>query len=192
MGIAEGLKLLLKKLCSQLQEHSLPFCLAGGWAVSLIGTARATMDIDILIVLNDTNKKKVAAILENTFRLIQSHENEMVFKNITIWRNIVTLKGEEQLYILDFLKADSDYLKTVIERSIEFEFEGMVIPVMSIEDLIVVKLAAFRPQDQADIENLIHSGNTIDWLYLQRIIKESHLDWQYIEQIKKGKNSPIS
>jgi hypothetical protein len=52
MEIAEDLRILLKKTCSELRKNNLQFCLAGGWAVSMIGIARTTMDIDILIVLD--------------------------------------------------------------------------------------------------------------------------------------------
>ena len=142
------------------------------------------MDIDILIVLDENIKRKVVSILENSFNLIQSHEQEMELKNITIWRNIVSLKGKNEPYMLDLLKADNDYLKTVIERRIEIDYEGTIIPIISIEDLIVIKLASFRKQDQVDIENLIQSGAAIDWGYLENTIKKSHLDWDFIEKIK--------
>jgi predicted nucleotidyltransferase len=184
MEIAEDLKILLKKVCSELRKNNLQFCLAGGWAVSMIGIARTTMDIDILIVLDENIKRKVVSILENSFNLIQSHEKEMELKNITIWRNIVSLKGKNDPYMLDLLKADNDYLKTVIERRIEIDYEGTIIPIISIEDLIVIKLASFRKQDQVDIENLIQSGGAIDWGYLENTVKKSHLDWSFIEQIK--------
>ena len=181
MEIVEDLKVLLKKVCSELRKNKMKFCLAGGWAVSMIGTARTTMDIDILIVLDENIKKKVVSILENSFNLIQSHEKEMELNNITIWRNILSLKEKKEPYMLDLLKADNDYLKTVIERRIEIDYEGTVIPIISIEDLIIIKLASFRKQDQVDIENLIHSGTPIDWEYLESTIKKSHLDWNFIE-----------
>ncbi len=191
MGIAEDLKILLKKACSELRKNNLQFCLAGGWAVSMIGIARTTMDIDILIVLDENIKKKVVSILENTFNLIQSHEKEMKFKSITIWRNIVSLKGKNEPYMLDLLRADNDYLKSVIERRIEIDYEDTIIPLISIEDLIVIKLASFRKQDQVDIENLIQSGAAIDWGYLENTIKKSNLDWSFIEQIK-SMNQPVN
>lgn len=170
-------------VCSELRRNNLHFCLAGGWAVSMIGVARTTVDIDILIVLDENIKKQVLSIFENSFRLIQSHEKEMEFKTITIWRNIVSLKGKQEIYMLDLLKADSDFLKSVIERRIEIDFEGTIIPVISIEDLVIIKLASFRKQDQVDIENLIHSGTPIDWAYLEATIKKLNLDWSYIEEI---------
>lgn len=184
MEFANDLKILLKETCSKLQENNIKFCLAGGWAVSILGIARATVDIDILIILDKTIKRQVISILTNSFNLIQSHEKEMEFKNITIWRNIVSLKGSKEPFMIDFLKAGNDYLKSVVGRSIEIEFEAAVIPVVSLEDLIVIKLASFRKQDQADIENLIQSNPNLDWSYLEKTIKQNSLDWNYLAQAK--------
>lgn len=184
MEIAEDLKALLKKLCIQLKKNNLQFCLAGGWAVSMIGTARTTIDIDILIVLDQKIQRQVISILKDSFHLIQSHEEEMKFKSMRIWRNIVAPQGKNEPFMIDFLIADTEYLKTVIERRFEFDYEGVTIPVISVEDLIILKLSSFRKQDQVDIENLVQSAPSIDWLYLEETIKESQLNWEYIEQLK--------
>lgn len=178
------LKTLLKKICNQLGKKKLQFCLAGGWAVSILGTARTTIDIDILIVLNDDIKKQVVSILEDSFYLIQSHENKMKFKTLSIWRNIVSLQRKGELFIIDFLIADSDYLKSIIERKIEIDYEGISIPVITVEDLIIIKLSSFRKQDEVDIENLLHSASRIDWKYLENTIKRFRLNWEYIEKIQ--------
>jgi hypothetical protein len=182
MEFAKDLKILLKKICAELKRNNLQFCLAGGWAVSMMGITRTTLDIDILIVLDENIKRKVVSILENSFKLVQTHDKEMEFKNIIIWRNIISLKGKKEVFVLDLLKADSDYLKSVIERSLEVEYEGTIIPVISIEDLIIIKLASFRKQDQIDIENLLRSQTPIDLKYLEETIKKSSLNWDYIRQ----------
>lgn len=184
MESAGDLKTLLKEVCTNLRKKKLQFCLAGGWAVSIIGTARTTIDIDILIVLNDDIKKQVISILEDSFHLIQSHENEMKFKTLSIWRNIVSLQKKGELFMIDFLIADTDYLKSIVERKIEIDYEGISIPVIPVEDLIILKLSSFRKQDEVDIENLLHSASPIDWEYLENTIKKLHLNWDYIEKIK--------
>lgn len=180
------LKKLLKEVCTKLREKKLQFCLAGGWAVSIIGTARTTIDIDILIILNDDMKKQVISILEDSFILIQSHEKEMKFRTLSIWRNIVSIQKKGDLFIIDFLMADTDYLKSIVERKIEIDYEGITIPVITVEDLLILKLSSFRKQDQVDIENLLHSSSPIDWKYLENTIKKLDLNWDYIEKIKNN------
>jgi len=184
MEISSQLKRLLKIVSTELRKNNIQFCLAGGWAVSMIGIARATMDIDLLMIFDKKTKTQVVSILENSFNLIQSHEKEMELKSITIWRNIVALKGEKEPLILDLLKADTDYLKSVVQRGVEIPYEGVTIPIVTAEDLIIIKLASFRKQDQVDIENVIHSGVSIDWIYLESTIKRLDLDWRFIEQLK--------
>lgn len=174
------LKTILKEVCTQLKKNELQFCLAGGWAVSIIGTARATIDIDILIVIDDNTRKQVVSILETSFHLIQSHEEEMKFKTLSIWRNIVSLKKIGELFIIDFLMADTDYLKSIVKRKIEIDYEGTAIPIISIEDLIVLKLLSSRKQDEVDIENLLQSNTPIDFKYLENTIKRLGLNWEKI------------
>lgn len=185
MEFGEELNLILKKLCSRLKQDNMQYCLAGGWAVSMMGITRTTIDIDLLMILDENTKKKVVSILENSFKLIQSHEHEMEFKKLTIWRNIVSLKDKAELFMIDLLKADSDYLKGVISRAVEVSYEGIDIPVIAIEDLIVLKLTSFRKQDQVDIENLVSSATPINWSYLETTVKSLQLDWDFIEQMRK-------
>jgi predicted nucleotidyltransferase len=78
--------------------------------------------------------------------------------------------------MIDFLNADSNFLKSVIARSIEIQYEGVSIPAVSIEDLIILKLFSFHRQDQIDIENLIISGTPISWKYLKSNIETFQLD----------------
>lgn len=180
MEFAKDLRILLKETCLKLKGNNIKFCLVGGWAVSILGIPRATVDIDILIILDDNIKNQVISILSNSFQLVRSHEKDLEFKNIKMWRNIVSLKGKTEPFIIDFIKADTYYLKKVIGRSIEIEYEDIVIPVVSLEDLIVIKMASFLKQDQVDIENLIQSNPILDWSFLERMIKENTLDWNYL------------
>jgi predicted nucleotidyltransferase len=184
MEYGEDLNVILKEICLQLNKKNLQFCLAGGWAVSMLGIARTTIDIDLLVVLDENTREQIVSILKSAFHLIQSHEDEMEFKHMSIWRNIVSLKNKKDPFMIDLINADNDYLKSVIQRKTEIDHEGVVVPVIAVEDLIVLKMFSFRKQDQVDIENLVQTGTPVDWTYLEKIIKQFKLDWDYIEKIK--------
>lgn len=184
MEFSEDLNTLLKAICHEFKEHNLEFCLAGGWAASILGTARTTIDIDIIITMKETRKDFIVSILEDSFQLIQSHDSEMKFKNISIWRNILSLRGKNNPFVLDLIIADSEYLENIVKNSVEIDYEDTVIPVVSVEDLIILKLISFRKQDQLDIENLLNSGHSLDWNYLDEKISQFNLDKDYIQGLK--------
>jgi len=59
--------------------------------------------------------------------------------------------------------------ESMIERSSLFEFEtGSALRTCSAEDLVVLKLFAFRPRDLSDAETVVSRQRRL-------------LDWQYIE-----------
>jgi hypothetical protein len=57
----------------------------------------------------------------------------------------------------------------MIERSSLFEFETVsVLRICSAEDLMVLKLFAFRPRDVLDAETVaIRRRDALDWLYIE-------------------------
>jgi hypothetical protein len=84
MVFGKNLNSLLKTLCTELKRKQLHFCLAGCWAVSMMGIARTTIDIDLRMILDDTAKQEVISVLDNSFTLIRSHDDEMEFEHIRI------------------------------------------------------------------------------------------------------------
>jgi hypothetical protein len=70
---------------------------------------------------------------------------------------------------VDFLLADSEYLKTALVRRRVIRFDLLQVPILTIEDLILLKTMAGRLQDLADLEK-IHARQD-----------ELHVDWRYVE-----------
>ncbi|MBI4002011.1 MAG: hypothetical protein HY348_09535, partial [Nitrospira defluvii] len=71
--------------------------------------------------------------------------------------------------IVDLLLADSEYLRTALARRQTIQFDLLQVPILAIEDLILLKTMAGRLQDQADLEK-IHARRD-----------ELHVDWGYVE-----------
>jgi predicted nucleotidyltransferase len=90
-------------------------------------------------------------------------------------------ENKKNLFPLDMLIASDKYLENVLKRRIEIEYRGVIVPVISIEDLIILKSISFRDIDRFDIENLINAGNSIDWDYLgktsARLIPQEQRDF---------------
>ncbi len=104
----------------------------------------------------------------------------MIFKNFRIWRHVIKAEDSPELLMLDALIADNEYLKRVIARSIEIDFHGINFPVVSKEDLIILKAISFRDIDKHDIQNILRSETPTDWNYLEKNFKALKLDWDFI------------
>ena len=94
----------------------------------------------------------------------------MVFRGISIWR-IVGIRGDQEV-IVDLLLADSEYLRTALARRRRIQFGLLQVPILTIEDLILLKTMAGRLQDQADLEKIRVRQD------------ELQIDWGYVESWK--------
>ncbi len=169
MEIENDLILLFTGLCDTLNKSRFDYCVAGGFAVGMWGPPRGTSDIDIIILVRQKERESVTSLLSDDFKLIQSHDQDMVFGKLHIWRHILAGENKQNLFPLDMIIASDEYLENVLKRRIEIEYKGVTVPVISIEDLIILKSISFRDIDRFDIKNLINSGNPIDWDYLDQI-----------------------
>lgn len=157
-------KSVTTNLLKALEQEHVSYALIGGFAVSLWGYQRSTVDIDFLVNRNDM--EKVRQIVESLgYRCIHATENVTQFS-----------ADDKSLGKLDFLHALRPASLAMLERAAcKTIFDGeQTIPVILPEDLIGLKIQAInndpsrRPLDMADIEALM------------RILGES-LDWQRIE-----------
>jgi hypothetical protein len=183
MTAGNGLAEIFKKLCSELNRFKISYCVAGGFAVSLWGAPRGTEDIDLVIMLAETEKAKITDFLSSHFLLVQSHPENMVFGDIIIWRHIVKSASGDNLYPLDMILARNDFLLRSLERKIELIYQGITIPVISIEDLLILKTISNRDIDNFDKENLVKSGIPIDWNYLKDQLKKLNLDHSFFDHL---------
>lgn len=144
-------------------EH-VSYALIGGFAVSLWGYQRSTVDMDFLVNRNDM--EKVRMIVENLgYRCIHASENVTQFTS-----------GDKRLGTLDFLHAFRPAALLMLdcaEQKTIFDGEA-TIPVIQPEDLIGLKVQAIKndqsrtPLDMADIEALMNIfGAKLDWMRIQ-------------------------
>ena len=155
MEVAHGLMETLKNACQALDEHGIPYCLIGGLAVGLLGKPRATEDIDLLILVEQDAREKVAAALRSRLTIVQD-TNITRFKKATIWRVIIkdTFSGDAGIFVLDLLFADTPLYKTTVRNPVRIEIDGVQIPVARAEHLIKIKRLSGRPQDLLDADML--------------------------------------
>ena len=157
-------------LITDFNGRGVTYALAGGWAYSALVEPRATTDIDLLILLEPPSREQVHTLVSTLFDSTIIHPAPMIFQGISIWRIVGIRSGQE--VVIDLLLADSAYLRTALERRHTVPFGGLQIPILSIEDLVILKMVAGRLQDRADLEKIRTRQSDL------------HIDWAYVDQWK--------
>ncbi|MBW2012206.1 MAG: nucleotidyltransferase [Deltaproteobacteria bacterium] len=152
MDIKETLINQLKKIVKFLNKQNIDYALAGGLAFSALVEPRATMDIDIILMIKEEQLSGFTKLLEGEFESIIAHKEPMHFNLIKIWRVINFTDDREMIF--DFILAESKYHKNVIERAFEIDFFETTLKVITLEDLILLKNCAKRAQDIADLNKI--------------------------------------
>jgi len=148
-----------------LHTHRFDYALAGGLAYSAVVEPRATMDIDLLIVIEESPPLTLFQAMGRVFDAFIPHVSPMAFKHLTIWRTVGIREQREM--IIDLLLAESDFHRTALRRKRVIDWFGLPLAIVTPEDLLLLKALSGRVQDQADIEGIEAAcGQQLDREYL--------------------------
>ena len=157
---------VLTDVVRSLTGQGADYALAGGLAYGALVEPRATTDVDLLILIDKPTPKKIAALFSSTFESLVPHPSPMEFKGLSIWRTVGIWRGSE--IIVDLLLAQSDFLRTALRRKRTVDFRGVPLPIVTLEDLVILKVMAGRLQDLADLERIKQRPELrVDWGYVE-------------------------
>ncbi len=154
---------VLKFLVESFQKEKIDFAIIGGLALQSSGVTRATMDIDLLMLVD--YKEKIKEILtKKGYNLIYQSNDVLNFHS-----------SNPDLGRVDFLLAQRKYTKKMLEEAKEKEFLNgqFKIKIVKVEDQIGLKIQSSSNdktrlhKDMADIELLIK--NNSEKLDIQKI-----------------------
>ena len=132
-----------------LNKAGVDYMLVGGWAVNMYGYIRATVDLDIWILADSDNAKKVyAAIAEFGAPVSQMKPEEFTEYGMIFQIGVAPCRVD----IISRISGVS-YSDAAI-RAVSKVIDGVPVRVISLEDLIVNKKASGRTKDLADVEVL--------------------------------------
>lgn len=139
----------LKQLCAHLRAKKIDFALCGGLAMAVYAFPRATMDIDIMVEPDHLEHVKEIG------RTLGFNEDAglMNFKNgaVQIYRLTKIFPGDP--LILDILLVN-EVFRPIWETREEVKWDFGLLPVVSPQGLIAMKLMRQSGQDQDDIKHL--------------------------------------
>lgn len=142
--------------------------LIGGLGIQYYGRIRQTKDADFLAAIDESSFEAVFQAAETLGLMRDPNRPILRIGNDTILRlYYVDPKFSIQVRI-DVIQANNEFLKKVVVRAHTTKVFGEILRLATCEDLILLKLLAARPIDQADAAELIRANRkTIDWGYLR-------------------------
>jgi hypothetical protein len=134
-----------------------------GLAVNLHGIPRMTYDIDLMILLNARNIKKLVIKLKSWGYLprVPVQPEDLADEQMrNIWVREKNMKAfsfysdKQPLGEIDLIIDSPIPYEEMRKRATILDLGGVNVPVISIPDLIELKLKSGRKQDLSDIEHL--------------------------------------
>jgi len=139
------------RLTAELDGRQIPYAVCGGWALTIHGAPRATVDIDLMISPDDLdNAWRVATELGYN---IEGQPLEFREGGIQIRRISKVDPETAALITIDFLLV-TEATQQIWQNRQEVDWEHGKISIVSREGLIQLKRLSGRGQDLVDIERL--------------------------------------
>lgn len=152
-----------EEIFREFNKYEIKFVVAGGVAFNLLGGMRTTQDLDVIVLMNDENLKRIVSVLKkngytprhpvDAEDLAKSEiRNEWINKkNMKAFSFMKKINSFEEIDLI--IDSPIDF-NTAFESAKIFNIEGLIIPVISLENLIKMKEYAGREVDISDIKEL--------------------------------------
>ncbi|MBL7069716.1 MAG: hypothetical protein ISS34_07660 [Candidatus Omnitrophica bacterium] len=154
--------IIYEEILREFEKEGVKYIIAGGIALNLLGALRNTADLDILVEMTDDNLAKVVTILKKRkFRVKQPVDPISIADEKTRrdWIENKNMKAfnfykEEALKEVDIIIESPVSYESAKEDIEQIKIGDMVLPVISIDNLIKMKENTGRRIDELDIEEL--------------------------------------
>ena len=159
----------LAALAAGLSELSRPFMVIGGIAVIARGVPRQTIDIDATVAADGLD---MAGLIDTLLQhgIAARIPNAAEFAR---QRQVLLLRHLPTGTPLDLSLAWLPFEADALGRATAVDFGGVQIPVVSVDDLIVLKAVAWRTRDRGDIERLLAlHRKTVDITWIRDTVRQ--------------------
>ncbi len=156
--VPEAFLKVLADLTGWLSRARVPAMVVGGVAASILGRPRATRDIDTLAILPEHRWSDVLAEAKN-HGIAARIEQPLDFARRT---RVLLLRHVDSGIDIDVILGRLPYEEEAVARSEPHDFAGVQVKLPQVEDLLIMKAIAQRPQDVRDIEGLLDAHPDAD------------------------------
>jgi predicted nucleotidyltransferase len=156
--------ILYEEILREFQRKKVKYVLVGGMAYNLLGGARNTLDMDVLVEMTDGNLKKIVKILKKAGYHVKQPVDPMMIgdkKKRKEWienKNMKAFnfyKGERSYEEVDIVIDSPVKYEDAAKKAIKTTVKGISLTIISPEDFIKMKRASGRDKDLKDIEDLV-------------------------------------
>lgn len=138
-----------KDLLKALNQQNAEYLVVGGWAVIEYTEPRYTKDLDVWVNPTRENAARVFQALRDFGAPLTSVNVEDFYDRTTIYQVGVAPIRVDVLKAIDGLEFEQAWANRV-----SIDCDGIMAWFISMEDLLIAKRTAGRPQDRIDAKNL--------------------------------------
>ena len=161
MAALHDLPELAAAISAKLFKSKIRHAVSGAVAMATYGVVRATKDLDILVVAPQVRLPEVFAIVRE--RGFHGEDAEML-RGLRENGYAELTAGPVRVEILGPVLP---YHRTLPDRAVPVEISGTRVPIVSLEDLVVLKMLWRRPKDIPDIHSLLAASRDFDAGYVR-------------------------
>ncbi|MCU1348994.1 MAG: hypothetical protein JWO56_2024, partial [Acidobacteria bacterium] len=142
-------------LSAAMKETNLRWYLFGAQAAIIWGSARLSADVDVTASVDP-------ALLDAYTAAMRRHGFELLFDDpdFVLRTRVLPFRHAKSGLPLDVVLAGPGLEEDFQARSVPVDIEGVLVPVITPEDLIITKVLAGRAKDIEDIRSVIHERRT--------------------------------
>ncbi len=138
-----------KEFLQLLNDQQVEYLLVGGYAVAYYGYPRATGDIDFWLAVDPRNAERIVAVL-TAFGFGSSGATPAVF----LQENNIVQMGVPPMRIDLFTTLSGVTFAACYARRVQAVLDGVMVKIISLDDLKVNKQASGRFKDLNDLAQL--------------------------------------
>jgi hypothetical protein len=147
----------------------------GGMARNYWAIPRLTFDLDITVMADARAEEAVLAAMQAAgFTVLRAQERESPSGPA-----FVQLYNPETHHVVEFQAAKTPYQQLLVERAVPMP-GAEPLRVATREDMVVLKLIAFRDKDRDDLRELSRVEG-LDWDYIEHWAEE----WEVVDRLSQ-------
>ena len=159
--------MLFEEIFRELNRRKIDYVVVGGVAVVMHGVVRLTADLDLMVHLEEKNLTKfVEAMNELGYKpkVTVRAESFIDPENRRAWIEEKDMKvfsfyhPQKGIMLIDIVVNEPVPYDKIRKNAVALKMGNLVIPTVSVKDLIKLKEILGRPQDLADIDALKRLG----------------------------------